>query len=97
MERRTIDYLSFQIYVYSYDIYLIPWPTWYLPIARVIINKKFGHAQCHSFVQPCARTGAKCILLMTCIFRGYKRNCEIINNVNLFLRRIWRNHDQLIS
>ena len=50
--------------------------------------------------QPCARTAAKCILLMTCIFRGYKRNCGIINNVSgriVFLRRVGRNHDQLIS
>ena len=61
--------------------FLTPWPTRYLQIARVIVSKKFDRALCHSSVQPCARTGAKCILFMTCIFRGHKRNCEIINNV----------------
>ena len=43
--------------------FLTPWPTRYLPIARAIVSKKFGRASCHSSVQPCARTGAKCIIL----------------------------------
>ena len=79
---------------------LSPWPTRYLPIARVTVSEKFGRTLCHSSVQPCARTDARCILRMTCIFRGYKRNCEIINNVRgqiVFLKRLGRNHDQLIN